>query len=201
MNKMASLLDITPTVLDWFQIRYPHYKMFNHAGKVILTGKSLLPNKATRDKDQQHMVFGSHNLHEVTMYYPMRMARTETYKLIHNLNFKMAFMIDQDFYVSPTFRDLLNRTINHDATHWFKDLQNYYYRPQWELYNVRKDWTEVHNLADDGNYADILNFLKQQLLKWQNETSDPWICGVSAVLENTGAYKSNPTCLPLYNGL
>jgi N-sulfoglucosamine sulfohydrolase len=54
-------------------------------------------------------VFASHVLHEVTMYYPMRMIRTHRYKLIHNLNYQSAFPIDQDFYLSPTFQ--VNRAI------------------------------------------------------------------------------------------
>lgn len=49
-------------------------------------------------------VFASHNLHEVTMYYPMRAVRTKRYKLIHNLNYYAPFPIDQDFYLSPTFQ-------------------------------------------------------------------------------------------------
>lgn len=49
-------------------------------------------------------VFASQTHHEVTMYYPMRAIRTKRYKLIHNINYKMPFPIDQDFYVSPTFQ-------------------------------------------------------------------------------------------------
>lgn len=49
-------------------------------------------------------MFGSHNLHEVTMYYPMRYIRTRRYKLIHNLNYRSTFKIDQDFYLSRTFQ-------------------------------------------------------------------------------------------------
>ncbi|KFM78561.1 N-sulfoglucosamine sulfohydrolase, partial [Stegodyphus mimosarum] len=82
---MVSLLDITPTILEWFNITYPDYKI--NGNVVKLTGKSLLhinSNVSTND-----VVFGSHNLHEITMYYPMRVIRTKNYKLIHNLNFKM----------------------------------------------------------------------------------------------------------------
>lgn len=49
-------------------------------------------------------IFASHNLHEVTMYYPMRAIRTQRYKLIHNINYYTPFPIDQDLYVSPTFQ-------------------------------------------------------------------------------------------------
>jgi len=49
-------------------------------------------------------IFASQTHHEVTMYYPMRAIRTKRYKLIHNINYRMPFPIDQDFYVSPTFQ-------------------------------------------------------------------------------------------------
>ena len=52
-------------------------------------------------------VFASQTHHEITMYYPMRAVRTKRWKLIHNLNFKMPFPIDQDFYISPTFQVIL----------------------------------------------------------------------------------------------
>jgi hypothetical protein len=38
------------------------------------------------------------------MYYPMRAIRTKKFKLIHNINYKMPFPIDQDFYLSSTFQ-------------------------------------------------------------------------------------------------
>ena len=56
------------------------------------------------DHGVEEAVFGSHNLHEVTMYYPMRYVRTRRHKLIHNLNYKSTFPIDQDFYLSSTFQ-------------------------------------------------------------------------------------------------
>ena len=66
----------------------------------VLTEFGALQKKPGVDET----VFGSHNLHEVTMYYPMRYARTGRYKLIHNLNYKSTFAIDQDFYLSATFQ-------------------------------------------------------------------------------------------------
>ena len=56
----VSLLDITPTVLDWFSIPYPKHKLFHF--DVKLTGKSLLSQSNKCDT-----VFGSHSLHEITI--------------------------------------------------------------------------------------------------------------------------------------
>lgn len=193
---MVSLLDIVPTILDWFNIQYPNYTINNSPAK--LTGKSLLKT-IYNPFEKNDMVFASHNLHEATMYYPMRVIRTRNFKLIQNLNFKMPFPIDQDFFISPTFQDLLNRTKEEVKTYWYKNLTNYYYRPQWELFDIKKDPYELKNEANNLNYESVLKELKLNLKTWQISTNDPWICSPSAVLENTGKFKQNPQCLPLYN--
>lgn len=71
------------------------------------------------------------------MYYPTRSIHQGVYHLLHNLHYRMPFPVDQDLYVSPTFQDLLNRTRLQEPTHWFKSLEQYYYRERWELYDSR----------------------------------------------------------------
>lgn len=71
------------------------------------------------------------------MFYPMRSVHQGAFRLLHNLHYRMPFPIDQDLYVSPTFQDILNRTRRSEPTHWFKSLQQYYYRERWELYDTR----------------------------------------------------------------
>ncbi|XP_035207120.1 N-sulphoglucosamine sulphohydrolase-like isoform X2 [Stegodyphus dumicola] len=194
-DEMVSLLDITPTILEWFNITYPDYKI--NGNTVKLTGKSLLHTNSKISTND--VVFGSHNLHEITMYYPMRVIRTKNYKLIHNLNFKMPFPIDQDFYISPTFQDLLNRTKEKIETNWYKNLTSYYYRSQWELYDLKIDPYELNNVAMNPFYESVQRKLKFSLLNWQRGTNDPWICSPSSILENKGKFKHNPQCMPLYN--
>ena len=199
-DAMPSLTDIVPTVLDWFGLSYPNYTLFG-PGPVKLQGKSLLPILKEEPQAGWDKVFSSHNLHEVTMYYPMRAIRTATCKLIHNLNFKMPFTIDQDFYVSPTFQDILKRTMAGNATYWYKSLQDYYYRAEWELYDLNSDPMELNNLATDAAYSHVFDEMKQSLLQWQNATQDPWICSPSAVLEDSGSYPKSGVCLPFDNNL
>uniref|UniRef100_K7G3W8 N-sulfoglucosamine sulfohydrolase n=1 Tax=Pelodiscus sinensis TaxID=13735 RepID=K7G3W8_PELSI len=125
--------DLTPTVLDWFRLPYPSYSIFGPT-PVRLTGKSLLP--ALSSEQPWVTAFGSQSHHEVTMYYPMRAVQHQHFRLIHNLNFRMPFPIDQDFYVSPTFQDdLLARTRAGQPTHWNKSLHQYYYRDRCELFD------------------------------------------------------------------
>ena len=98
----VSAVDLVPTVLDWFGVAYPDYKL--NRQPVKLTGRSLLPILEQEPAMGWDSVYASHNLHEVTMYYPMRVVRNRQYKLIHNMNSLSPFNIDQDFYISPTFQ-------------------------------------------------------------------------------------------------
>lgn len=152
--------DITPTILDWFSVPYPSYSLpGSPLTPVQLTGRSLLPALAM-EPTSWRTVYSSQSLHEVTtqrytfinesntrpspssffqvtMYYPIRSIYQGVFHLLHNLHYRMPFPIDQDLYVSPTFQDLLNRTRLHQTTHWFKSLEQYYYRERWELYDTR----------------------------------------------------------------
>ncbi|XP_067354090.1 N-sulphoglucosamine sulphohydrolase isoform X2 [Channa argus] len=61
----VSLLDITPTVLDWFSIPYPSYSLSGDpATPVQLNGRSLLPALVT-EPSSWHTVYASQSLHEV----------------------------------------------------------------------------------------------------------------------------------------
>lgn len=197
---MISLTDIVPTILDWFKLPFPNYTLFG-PNPTTLQGRSLLPILAKEPEAGWDTIFASHNLHEVTMYYPMRALRNRRFKLIHNMNYKMPFMIDQDFYVSPTFQDLLNRTMEGKETYWFRTLKEYYYRSHWELYDLSHDPEETNNVADSPSYQDIFLDLRKRLLDWQRATNDPWICSPSGVLEDKGSFPPSGVCLPLDNGL
>lgn len=113
---LTSLLDIVPTLLDWFRIPFKSTAenlQTNSIERVInYTGKSLLPLLDQEPPDDPSAaVYASQSYHEITMDYPMRAIRTKRYKLIHNLNYRSPFPIDQDFYVSPTFQVRLRKIV------------------------------------------------------------------------------------------
>lgn len=45
-----------------------------------------------------------------------------------------------------SFQDILNRTRGKQPLPWYKTLQQYYRRPQWELFDLRTDPAETNNL-------------------------------------------------------
>ena len=204
---MSSHLDLVPTFLDWFNITNDVIETdlkenmsensVHFSKKYQLTGKSLLPLLEVEPQNKDEAVFASQNLHEVTMYYPMRVIRTKRYKIIHNINYRSQFPIDQDFYVSPTFQDILNRTLSHQPLPWFKTLGLYYNRAEWELFDLKKDPAELTNLANKKEFYDIRADLEKRLDKWLVDTNDPWRCAPHAVFQDKGEYKDNAQCLTL----
>ena len=196
-SALVSTTDIVPTILDWFGLPLPNYTLPRRPSRITLHGKSLLPLL----KEEPHLnadwneVYASHNFHEVTMYYPMRVLRTQRYKLIHNLYSIMPYPIPFEIFRSPTYQDLLNRTLKGEETHWYKKLDDYYYREEWELFNLQLDPEELNNFAGDPDYAEMLQTLKAKLLAWLESTNDPWYCAPGGDLD------AENVCRSVHNGL
>ena len=150
---LASTTDIVPTIMDWFNLKYSEYKLFSPT--VTLQGKSLLPVLNTEPTTGYDTAISSHTFHEVTMYYPMRVVRDKSHRLIHNLNLKMPYLIAGDLFHSPTFQDILSHASQNVSIKWFKTLDQYYYCDEYELFDLDKDPLETKNVVDDPAYQDI----------------------------------------------
>ncbi|PIK37400.1 putative N-sulfoglucosamine sulfohydrolase-like [Apostichopus japonicus] len=107
---------------------------------------------------------GCHNFHEVYMYYPMRVIRDKQYRLLHNLNYYAPYPIATDLYDNPTFKDILNRTLSKQPTKWFKTLEQYYYRDEFELYDQVNDPLELTNLAYDEKFASVFQKCRRRCI-------------------------------------
>ena len=208
---MAGLTDIVPTVLDWFDIPMPgeegktpnkvvkskvrgHQEEKKESSELgtKLTGHSMIPLTESEPSTGWDHVYASHNFHEITMYYPMRVIRNRRYRLIHNLNNRAPYPLATDLYACPTFLEILNNTEMGKPTHWFKTLDQYYYRDEWELYDLQTDPHELINLADDPAHADVRKNMTDQLHSWLMETGDTWHCYPHGVRYGSG-------CGRLYN--
>jgi N-sulfoglucosamine sulfohydrolase len=159
---MASWTDIAPTVLDWAGVAAPKG----------LPGRSLLPVLTQERPAGWDVVYGSHQFHEITMYYPMRMVRTRTHKYILNLAHGLEVPHASDLWASPTWQGVLRRG---DRMFGRRTTAAYLNRPREELYDLTADPDEVRNLAADPTAAGVLADLRARLLAWQQATADPWI--------------------------
>lgn len=91
----------------------------------------------------------------------------------------------------------MNRTLSRQSLPWYKTLSSYYKRDEWELYDLKMDPMEIRNLAEKPSMKEIKTMLENRLMKWQEETNDPWRCAPSRILEDSGEFKNNPQCLEL----
>ena len=158
---MISWVDITPTILDFAGISTKD-KFHGRSFKSILTNE---------DSHQGDEVFASHSLHEITMYYPMRVIRTGNYKLIYNVAHELKYPMALDLQRSYTWKSLVQ---NKTAVLGKRKMSDFFYRPKFELYDLKKDPNEIKNLINDPKYKKVYGELLAKLKEFQEKTNDPW---------------------------
>ncbi|MBI1388633.1 MAG: sulfatase-like hydrolase/transferase [bacterium] len=166
-NAMVSFADITPSILQFTGTPAPEYG---------LDGRSFMPILEEENPEGWDDVFFSHTFHEITMYYPSRGIRTRRYKYLRNLAHPLPFPFASDLWASKTWQAVLK---SGDDMYGPRPLRDYMHRAPEELYDLENDPDEVHNLAGDRRYADVLRLLRGRTLAFQRRTDDPWL-----ILEN-----------------
>jgi N-sulfoglucosamine sulfohydrolase len=164
-NAMVSHVDLAPTILDFAQVKTPD--------SVRLHGRSFLPIVDQENPAGWDEVYASHTFHEVTMYYPMRVVRTRKHKLIWNIAHGLPFPFASDLWEATAWQESFRH--GPAATYGKRTVNSYMHRPRFELYDLEKDPGEFHNLADDPQYANLLEELKGKIRAFQKRTGDPWI--------------------------
>jgi len=101
--------------------------------------------------------------------FPIRSIRTSDYKLILNLSSEEKFLnIIQD---KEIFLSWVEKAKSGDRDAQDK-IDRYNYRPEIELYDIRKDMVEWNNLATDPEYKEVVDELKGKLEAWMKEQGD-----------------------------
>jgi N-sulfoglucosamine sulfohydrolase len=118
-------------------------------------------------------MYASHTLHEVTMYYPMRVVRRGRYKLIWNIAHPLPFPFASDLWNSATWQDSLKR--GEDFMYGRRTIKSLIQRPRFELYDLENDPDEIRNLAGEPQHRQLLAELQQKLRDFQRRTGDPWV--------------------------
>lgn len=159
---MVSFTDVAPTILDYAGVK----------PDAAMLGRSFLPILEQEKPKDWDTVYASHQFHEITMYYPMRMIRTRTHKLIHNLAYPLRYPFASDLHDSQMWQGILKRN---DTMMGERPRKNFEHRPEWELYDLTQDPKELNNLAQKPEQAELLKELQGKLKQWRTETKDPWL--------------------------
>ncbi|GAB4021580.1 sulfatase family protein [Spirosoma koreense] len=160
-DAMISWVDITPTLLD-----------FAGVGTAASQGRSFKNHIEQASITGWDEVYASHSLHEVTMYYPMRVLRERRYKLIYNIAHALPYPMALDLYNSFTWQDIRR---SGQKRYGKRTVTAFLNRPRFELYDLQTDPDEVHNLAADPRYHPTLTRMQAKLKQFQQQTGDPWL--------------------------
>ncbi len=198
-ESMISWVDLTPTILDIASVKEVLAPPFQAgdpesgggessapatkgAGKkkgagaqrvkYEFHGRSFLPTLDGAKLADWNVVFASHQFHEITMYYPMRVIRTDRYKLILNLAHQLPYPFASDLWASATWQAALKSESGYYGN---RRINDYQFRPRYELYDLQSDPHEIKNLAEDPNHRSVFTDLSARLKAYQQQTRDPWI--------------------------
>lgn len=161
-SAMASWIDIAPTILECAGAKQPP----------AMIGRSLLPLLGKEKAEGWDEVFASHQFHEITMYYPVRMLRTRTHKYLLNLASNLEYPFASDIYGSKSWQSVLKNKLPNLGQ---RTVDQFLHRPKEELYDLAKDPNELKNLAGDPSYQNVLSDMRRRVRTWQEKTHDPWL--------------------------
>lgn len=167
-DALVSLVDVLPTIVEIAGGTAPR------RGAEI-DGTSLLPLLRGEASQIRDAVFASHTGDGTMNRSPMRMIRTTRYKYILNLAPEVIYTTHIDksgvegfgeeywpSWVRRSYEDPSSAAV----------LWRYHNRPREELYDVRQDPHETHNLAADPHYQTLLQDLRSRVAKWRQEQDD-----------------------------
>ncbi|PVD52837.1 heparan N-sulfatase [Terrimonas sp.] len=159
VNALVSAIDIAPTFLQ----------LAGAKPAESIQGSSFAKLLTNNNSDFRHYIFGEHNWHDYEAY--ERSVRTKDYLYIFNgrPNFDNGGPIDAN--QSLAAHSLKAARAKGKLTLLQEDafVQP---RPVEELYDLRKDSLQLHNLADDKTYTQPLFRLRKILKQWQQQTGD-----------------------------
>ncbi|MGB5419441.1 sulfatase family protein, partial [Algibacter sp.] len=162
-NAMISWVDLTPTILDMAKVDYKeeafHGKSFN----------TIIEEENPKGWNE---IYASHTFHEITMYYPMRVVRSDNYKLIWNIAYQLEYPFASDLWAASTWQGVYRVKEEYFGP---KKVKDYLFRPEFELYDLSKDPNETINLATIKGFEIVLESMKSKMKDFQTKTKDPWM--------------------------
>ncbi len=162
-SAMVSWIDLLPTLLECSGGTPP----------ADIDGRSFLGVLRGETQTHRDRIFTTHSGDGRFNIYPIRSVRTADWKYIHNLH--------PEFYFS-THVDLAPRDTSNYFGSWVEKamtdpaaasiVHRYHERPAEELYDLRADPFEEHNLAADPAQAERLATLRTEVDAWMKAQGD-----------------------------
>ena len=156
---MVSAVDIAPTFLKIAGIEPP----------VNFVGKDFSPILIDPDKEVREYIFAQAHWHDLERMY--RAVRDKRYKYIRNFYPDLPNTPPADALKSLTFSSMLELK---DKGKLNEARMNVFVvpTPEEELYDTENDPYELHNLASDPAFADVLESKRKILKRFMDSTND-----------------------------
>lgn len=197
IDDFVSLMDIAPTVLEATDTARLDHMLAKSFLDLLTSEKS-----GVIDKTRDHVIIGRERhvgeARRDRTPYPSRAIRTSSFLLIRNFKpnrmpmgdvFKSestAEQLLQDHYLaypdmdaSPTKVFLMTNQASYPK---YFDIA-FSARPEFELYDLKRDPDQVDNVAADPDYADVLRKLTDRMMNELRETGDPRVIGDGATFD------------------
>lgn len=157
-KNLYSFVDLAPTILDLAGIPVPNW----------IQGKSMVP---TRGKTPREYVYAARDRMD-NRYDVRRAVRDKNFKYIKNYTPEVPYSQEITFLNQmPLMAEIhaldKSNKLNRDQSYWLKGP-----KPVEELYDLKKDPFELHNLAMDSQHVNQLNLMREELKNWQEEYGD-----------------------------
>ncbi|MEJ6010791.1 sulfatase [Novosphingobium aquae] len=163
---MVSWVDLMPTVLDYAGVRVP-----GSVSDKDTEGRSFRGLLDMTAYKPRQAIYASQTFHEIQMYYPMRVLHEQRYKLIWNIASPLPVRQAVDLKNSATWLAIGDKP---NARYGERPVASLLKRPEYELYDLQNDPNETRNLAKDPAMRKRLEEMKAKLVKFLDETGDPW---------------------------
>ncbi|MFP4055385.1 MAG: sulfatase [Candidatus Brocadiia bacterium] len=165
---MVSFVDVVPTFVE----------AAGGAAPEGLDGRSFLPVLEGKRSSHRDLIYATHTTEGIISgsVYPVRAVRTERHKYIVNLN------------PDGEFRNIVTegRKGGRPPAYWLswqekartdpraaRRVRLYQHRPREELYDLKDDPYELHNLADRPALRPLMDGLRRKLADWMKQQGDP----------------------------
>ena len=157
-DRLVSTVDLGPTMLSACGITVPPH----------MQGQAFLGAQSAPEREYIHASVDRSDADNDMV----RAVRDKTYKYIKNWFPEKPYLLWNRFrnthpIMQEWYRCWMEGTLDETQSIMFAEK-----RPVEELYDTRTDPWEVHNLAQDDGYRDVLDRMREELDAWQKETRD-----------------------------
>ena len=169
---LAQYIDVVPTLFEAAGGN-PTELRGNKEQTMPLDGKSFFATLNGRKTEVRKYVYGVHTTRGIkngSDNYPVRSIQDHDYKLIWNLNYSEPFYCSASREGNKLYEGWLKQSKSDPQQYTHAAL--YRNRPEFELYNIKKDNYELNNLANEASLQKTKDALFTSLKAWMKDQGD-----------------------------